>query len=180
MVYSVVGISGMGFIVWGHHMFISGMSNILAVSFMMSTMLIALPSGVKVFNWIATLYGGRIQLTTAMLFSIGFVSMFVIGGLSGVVMAVPPVDSHIHDTYYIVGHIHYVLFGASILGVMGAIYFWFPKMFGRMMNESLGKLHFALTFVCFEFDVFANAFFRLRVVFRVVTLLIVTSKSLQS
>ena len=128
-------------------MFISGMSNILAISFMASTMLIAVPSGVKVFNWIATMYGGNIQLTTPMLFSIGFVSMFVIGGLSGVVMAVPPVDIHIHDTYYIVGHIHYVLFGASMLGVMGAIYFWYPKMFGRMMSSWLGKLHFLLTFV---------------------------------
>ena len=147
MVYSVCAIACMGFLVWGHHMFISGMSNILAISFMASTMLIAVPSGVKVFNWIATMYGGNIQLTTPMLFSIGFVSMFVIGGLSGVVMAVPPVDIHIHDTYYIVGHIHYVLFGASMLGVMGAIYFWYPKMFGRMMSSWLGKLHFLLTFV---------------------------------
>ena len=148
MVGSVCAIAAMGFIVWGHHMFVSGMSNILAVSFMLSTMLIALPSGVKVFNWLATMYGGRIQLTTPMLFSIGFVSMFVIGGLSGVVIAVPPVDIHLHDTYYIVGHIHYVLFGASMLGVMGAIYFWFPKMFGRNMHEGWGKLHFVLTFVC--------------------------------
>jgi cytochrome c oxidase subunit 1 len=147
MVASVLAIAGLGFIVWGHHMFVSGMNNLLAVSFMVSTLLIALPSGVKVFNWLATLYGGRIQLTTAMLFSVGFVAMFVIGGLSGVVMAVPPVDIHIHDTYYIVGHIHFVLFGASMLGVMGAIYFWYPKMFGRMMNEWLGKLHFLGTFV---------------------------------
>ena len=147
MVMSVSGIACMGFLVWGHHMFTSGMNNILAMSFMVSTMLIALPSGVKVFNWLATMYGGRIQLTTPMLFSIGFVSMFVIGGLSGVVMAVPPVDIHIHDTYYIVGHIHYVLFGASILGVFGAIYFWYPKMFGRSMSETLGKIHFACTFI---------------------------------
>ncbi len=148
MVVSVCAIAAMGFIVWGHHMFVSGMSNILAVSFMLSTMLIALPSGVKVFNWLATMYGGKIQLTTPMLFSIGFVSMFVIGGLSGVVIAVPPVDIHLHDTYYIVGHIHYVLFGASMLGVMGAIYFWYPKMFGRSLHEGWGKLHFVLTFVC--------------------------------
>ena len=147
MVYSVISIAFLGFLVWGHHMFISGMNKILAVSFMVSTMLIALPSGVKVFNWLATLWGGRLQLKTPMLFCIGFVSMFVIGGLSGVVMAAPPVDIHLHDTYYIVAHFHYVLFGASILGVMGAIYFWFPKMFGRSMNESLGKLHFLLTFI---------------------------------
>ncbi len=158
MVYSVVTIAFMGFIVWGHHMFVSGMSNILAVSFMMSTMLIAVPSGIKVFNWIATMYGGRLILTTPMLFSIGFVSMFVIGGLSGVVMAVPAVDIHIHDTYYIVGHIHFVLFGASMLGVMGAIYFWFPKMFGRRMNEHLGKLHFVLTFVSLNLTFFPMHF----------------------
>ena len=147
MVYSVSAIAGMGFIVWGHHMFTSGMSNLLSISFMVSTMLIALPSGIKIFNWLATMYGGRLQLTTPMLFSVGFVSMFVIGGLSGIVLAVPPVDIHLHDTYYIVGHIHYVLFGASLLGVMGAIYYWYPKMFGRKMNEGLGKLHFLLTFI---------------------------------
>lgn len=147
MIYSVTAIAGMGFIVWGHHMFISGMNSILAVSFMVSTMLIALPSGVKVFNWIGTLWGGRIYLTTPMLFSIGFVSMFIIGGLSGVVMAAPPVDIMVHDTYYIVAHLHYVLFGASILGVFGAMYFWYPKMFGRTMNETLGKIHFVLTFI---------------------------------
>ena len=147
MIYSITSIAGLGFIVWGHHMFISGMNRILAASFMVSTMLIALPSGIKVFNWIGTMWGGRLHLTTPMLFSIGFVSMFVIGGLSGIVMSAPPVDIVVHDTYYIVAHLHYVLFGSSILGVFGAIYFWFPKMFGRTMNESLGKLHFLLTFI---------------------------------
>lgn len=147
MVYSVTAIAGMGFIVWGHHMFISGMNEVLAVSFMVSTMLIALPSGIKVFNWLGTLWGGRLHLTTPMLFCMGFVSMFVIGGLSGVVMAAPSVDIVIHDTYYIVAHLHYVLFASSILGVFGAIYFWFPKMFGRMMNDRLGKIHFFLTFI---------------------------------
>jgi len=147
MVYSVCAIAGMGFIVWGHHMFISGMNKMLAVSFMVSTMLIALPSGIKVFNWIGTMWGGRLHLTTPMLFSVGFVSMFVIGGLSGVVMSSPAVDILIHDTYYIVAHLHYVLFGASVLGVFGAIYFWFPKMFGRMMNDFWGRIHFGLTFV---------------------------------
>ncbi len=147
MVYAICAIAGLGFIVWGHHMFVSGMNQILAISFMVSTMLIALPSGIKVFNWLGTLWGGKLQLTTPMLFCIGFVSMFIIGGLSGILMAAPPVDIYIHDTYFIVAHFHYVLFGASILGVMGAIYFWFPKMFGRTMNEGLGKLHFLLTFV---------------------------------
>jgi cytochrome c oxidase subunit 1 len=147
MVYAICAIAGLGFIVWGHHMFVSGMNQILAISFMVSTMLIALPSGIKVFNWLGTLWGGKLQLTTPMLFSIGFVSMFIIGGLSGILMAAPPVDIYIHDTYFIVAHFHYVLFGASMLGVMGAIYFWFPKMFGRTMNEGLGKLHFFLTFI---------------------------------
>jgi len=147
MVYSITSIAGLGFIVWGHHMFISGMNHTLAMSFMVSTMLIALPSGIKVFNWIGTLWGGKLQLTTPMLFCVGFVSMFVIGGLSGIVMSAPPVDIVIHDTYYIVAHLHYVLFASSVLGVLGAIYFWFPKMFGRMMNEKLGKIHFFLTFV---------------------------------
>ncbi|MFK7768894.1 MAG: cbb3-type cytochrome c oxidase subunit I [Mariniblastus sp.] len=147
MVYSITSIAGLGFIVWGHHMFISGMNHTLAMSFMVSTMLIALPSGIKVFNWIGTLWGGKLHLTTPMLFSVGFVSMFVIGGLSGIVMSAPPVDIVIHDTYYIVAHLHYVLFASSVLGVFGAIYFWYPKMFGRMMSEKLGKLHFFLTFI---------------------------------
>ena len=147
MVFSITAIAGLGFIVWGHHMFISGMNHTLAMSFMVSTMLIALPSGVKVFNWIGTLWGGRLHLTTSMLFCIGFVSMFVIGGLSGIVMSAPPVDIVVHDTYYIVAHLHYVLFASSVLGIFGAIYFWFPKMFGRMMNEPLGKIHFLLTFI---------------------------------
>ncbi len=147
MVYSITAIAGLGFIVWGHHMFISGMNHTLAMSFMVSTMLIALPSGVKVFNWIGTLWGGKLHLTTPMLFCIGFVSMFVIGGLSGIVMSAPPVDIVVHDTYYIVAHLHYVLFASSVLGVFGALYFWFPKMFGRMMNEPLGKIHFLLTFI---------------------------------
>ena len=147
MVYSMCAIAAMGFIVWGHHMFISGMNKMLAVSFMVSTMLIALPSGIKVFNWIGTMWGGRLHLTTPMLFSIGFVSMFVIGGLSGIVMASPAVNIMVHDTYYIVAHLHYVLFGASVLGVFGAIYFWFPKMFGRTMTPWAGKAHFLLTFI---------------------------------
>ena len=147
MVVSMAAIAGMGFIVWGHHMFVSGMSYLLTVSFMASTMLIALPSGVKTFNWLATLWSARIRWTTPMLFTVGFISMFVIGGLSGVVMAAPPADILIHDTYFIVAHFHYVLFGSSILAVFAAIHFWFPKMFGRMMNETLGKIHFLLTYV---------------------------------
>jgi cytochrome c oxidase subunit 1 len=117
------------------------------MTFMVSTMLIALPSAVKVFNWLGTVWGGKIQFTTAMLFALSFVSMFIIGGLSGIFMAATPVDIFIHDTYFIVAHFHYVLFAGTAMAVFGAIYFWFPKMFGRMMNEFLGKWHFFLTFI---------------------------------
>ena len=147
MVYSISGIAGLGFIVWGHHMFVSGMNPMLGMTFMVSTMMIALPSAVKVFNWLGTIWGGKIEFTTPMLFSLSFVSMFVIGGLSGIFMAATPVDIFIHDTYYIVAHFHYVLFCGTAMAVMGAIYFWFPKMFGRSMNEGWGKLHFFLTFI---------------------------------
>jgi cytochrome c oxidase subunit 1 len=147
MVYAISGIAGLGFIVWGHHMFVSGMNPALGMTFMTSTMMIALPSAVKVFNWLGTIWGGKIDFTTPMLFSLAFVSMFIIGGLSGIFMAATPIDIFIHDTYFIVAHFHYVLFGGTAMAAMGGIYFWFPKMFGRMMNETLGKIHFVLTFV---------------------------------
>ena len=147
MVYSISGIAGLGFIVWGHHMFVSGMNPMLGMTFMVSTMMIALPSAVKVFNWIGTVWGGKVQFTTPMLFALSFVSMFIIGGLSGIFMAATPVDIFIHDTYFIVAHFHYVLFAGTAMAVFGAIYFWYPKMFGRMMNEDLGKVHFFLTFI---------------------------------
>ena len=147
MVYSLAGIAGLGFIVWGHHMFVSGMNPLLGMTFMISTMMIALPSAVKVFNWLGTIWGGKVQFTTPMLFALSFVSMFIIGGLSGIFMAATPVDIFIHDTYFIVAHFHYVLFAGTAMAVFGGIYFWFPKMFGRMMDENLGKIHFFLTFV---------------------------------
>lgn len=147
MVYSMSGIAGLGFIVWGHHMFVSGMNPILGMTFMVSTMVIALPSAVKTFNWLGTIWGSKVHFTTPMLFSLSFVSMFIIGGLSGIFMAATPVDIFIHDTYFIVAHFHYIIFGGTAMAVFGAIYFWFPKMFGRMMNEFWGKLHFFLTFV---------------------------------
>ncbi len=150
MVYSMAAIAGLGFIVWGHHMFTSGMNPALGMTFMISTIMIALPSAVKTFNWIGTMWGGRLQFNTVMLNSVAFVSLFVIGGLSGIFMAAVPVDIYIHDTYFIVAHFHYVLFGATLFGVFGAIHFWFPKMFGRMMNETLGQIHFLLTFIGFN------------------------------
>ncbi len=150
MVYAIMAIAGLGFIVWGHHMFISGMNPLLGMTFMTSTMMIALPSAIKTFNWLGTLWRGDLHLTAPMLNALAFVSTFVIGGLSGVYSAATPVDIFLHDTYWIVGHIHYVLFGGSVFGVFAAVQYWFPKMFGRMMNDAWGKIHFALTFVSFN------------------------------
>jgi cytochrome c oxidase subunit 1 len=147
MVFSIAGIAGLGFVVWGHHMFVSGMNPALGMTFMVATMMIALPSAIKVFNWLGTIWGGKLQFTTPMLFALSFVSMFIIGGLSGIFMAATPVDIFIHDTYFIVAHFHYVLFSGTAMAVFGAIYFWFPKMFGRLMNDSWGKVHFFFTFV---------------------------------
>jgi cytochrome c oxidase subunit 1 len=150
MAFSMIGIAFLGWIVWGHHMFQSGMSPALGTSFMISTMVIGVPSAIKVFNWLGTLWGGSIRFTTPMLNALAFVAMFLIGGLSGIYMASTAVDLFIHDTYFIVAHIHYVLFGGSLFAAFAAIPYWFPKMFGRMMNETLGKVHFVLTFVFFN------------------------------
>jgi cytochrome c oxidase subunit 1 len=147
MVFAIAGIAGLGFIVWGHHMFQSGMDPRLGTGFMIATIMIALPSAVKTFNWLGTTWNGNLQLTTAMLFALSFVALFVIGGLSGIFMAATPVDVYIHDTYFIVAHLHYVLFMSSIMGIFAGIYYWFPKMFGRLMNERWGKVHFLLTFI---------------------------------
>jgi cytochrome c oxidase subunit 1 len=150
MVYSISGIAGLGFIVWGHHMFQAGMNPMLGMTFMLSTMLIALPSAIKTFNWLATLWRGSLHFSVPMCFALGFVSMFVIGGLSGIFMAATPVDMHIHDTYFIVAHIHYVLFGGSLFAIFGGVYYWFPKMFGRHMNYGLGYVHFWGTLILFN------------------------------
>jgi cytochrome c oxidase subunit 1 len=158
MIISMASIMGLGFIVWGHHMFLSGMNPIMGMAFMVSTVFIAMPSGVKVFNWLGTLWGGSIRLKAPMLYALSFVSMFIVGGLSGVFMASSPVDIYIHDTYYIIAHFHYVVFGATLFSVFAATAFWFPKMFGRMMNEKLGKLHWALTFLFFNLAFFPMHF----------------------
>lgn len=154
MVYALITIAFLGFIVWGHHMFVSGMNLTLSAAFSVSTMFIAVPSAIKVFNWLGTIWRGSIEFTTAMCFALAFVSMFVIGGLSGIFMASTPVDLFIHNTYFIVAHIHYVLFGGSIMALFGALYFWFPKMFGRMLNEKIGKVQFFLTFIFFNLTFF--------------------------
>jgi len=155
MIYAIAAIAGLGFIVWGHHMFVSGMNPALGTTFTLSTIMIALPSAIKVFNWLGTLWRGNIVFTTAMLNAVAFVSMFVIGGLSGIFMACTPVDLFIHDTYFIVAHLHYVLFGGSVFGAFAGIYYWFPKMFGRMMSERWGRVHFVLTFISYNCVFFA-------------------------
>jgi cytochrome c oxidase subunit 1 len=154
VVFAGVSIAFMGFGVWSHHMFTTGMGAWANGVFSFATMLIAIPTGIKVFNWLGTLWGGAIQFKTPLLFSIGFISMFTLGGLSGVMHAVVPVDTQQQDTYFIVAHFHYVLFGGSLFGLMAGIYYWFPKMSGRMLNEGIGKLNFWLMFIGFNMTFF--------------------------
>ena len=147
MVAAMLSIGFFGFMVWGHHMFVSGMSPYSGFAFSVLTMAIGVPSAIKTFNWLGTLLGGKLRLTTAMLFAIGFVSLFVSGGLSGLFLAQPAVDVQLHATYFVVGHFHMVMGVAAIFGMFAGTFFWFPKMFGRMMNETWGKVHFWITFV---------------------------------
>jgi cytochrome c oxidase subunit 1 len=157
MAFSMIAIAFLSWTVWGHHMFVSGMNPLLGTAFMMTTMVIAVPSAIKVFNWLGTLWGGSIRFTSPMLFALGFVSNFLIGGLSGIFMASTPVDIYIHDSYYIVAHFHYVVAGI-IFALFAAVYYWFPKMFGRMMNEPVAKIHFVLTYIFFNLTFFPMHF----------------------
>ncbi|HBY96885.1 MAG: cytochrome c oxidase subunit I [Ardenticatenaceae bacterium] len=152
--WSTVAIGFLGFGVYAHHMFAVGLPGFLNTLFAGVSMLIAVPTAVKIFNWIATLWGGRLHLTTAMLFGISFPAMFVIGGLSGIFVAVVPLDWQVHDTYFIVAHFHYVLFGGALLGLFAGIYYWFPKITGRLLDERQGKIHFWLTMVGFNLTFF--------------------------
>ena len=154
MVWAMIAIGFLGFVVWGHHMYVSGMNLTLSAAFGVSTMVIAVPSAIKTFNWMGTIWRGNIHYTVPMAFAVAFVSMFVIGGLSGIFMAATPIDLFVHHTYFIVAHYHYVLFGGSIFSVLAAIYFWFPKMSGRMFNNTLGWIHFWMTFVFFNLTFF--------------------------
>ena len=154
MALSLLAILVLGFSVWAHHMFVAGMAGWLRVPIMVTTLLIAVPTGIKVFSWLATLWEGKLHMTTPMLWAIGFLSMFVIGGLSGIYLGSVPIDIQANQTYYIVAHIHYVLFGGSVFTIFCGIYYWFPKMTGRMYNERLGQLHFWLTFIGFNLTFF--------------------------
>jgi cytochrome c oxidase subunit 1 len=147
MVFSGSFIAFLGFGVWSHHMFATGMGPVADTVFGLATMLIAIPTGVKIFNWLGTIWGGSLQLKTPMYFALGFIAMFIIGGLSGIMHSVPPADLQQTDTYFVVAHFHYVLFGGSVLALFGGAYYWFPKMFGRMLGDGLGKVHFWLTFI---------------------------------
>jgi cytochrome c oxidase subunit I len=151
-VFATAGIGALGFSVWAHHMFTTGA--VYLPFFSLLTFLIAVPTGVKMFNWIFTMFRGQLTFSTPLLFALGFLSMFLIGGINGAFSASVPVDFAIHDTYWVVAHLHYVLFGGSVFGVMAGIYYWFPKMTGRMLSESLGKLQFVLMFIGFNLTFF--------------------------
>ncbi|HVB11394.1 MAG TPA: cbb3-type cytochrome c oxidase subunit I, partial [Bacillota bacterium] len=142
MVFAIVVIAFMAFMVWSHHMFTVGMGPLVNSVFAATSMAIAVPTGVKIFSWIATMWGGRIRYTTAMLYAIGFLFCFVIGGMSGVMLAVPPADYQFNDSYFLVAHIHYVLIGGSLFALFAGTYYWFPKMTGRYLSERIGKLNF--------------------------------------
>jgi cytochrome c oxidase subunit 1 len=151
-VFATAGIGALGFSVWAHHMFTTG--QVFLPFFSLMTFLIAVPTGVKMFNWIFTLWRGKLTFSTPLLFALGFLSMFLIGGINGAFSAAVPVDFALQDTYWVVAHLHYVLFGGSVFGVFAGVYYWFPKMTGRMLNEALGKLQFVLIFVGFNLTFF--------------------------
>ena len=148
--FSTISIAFFSLLVWAHHMFAVGMPVGLDSFFMITSMVIAVPTGIKIFNWLATAWRGNIHFDTAMLFALGFIALFTMGGLSGIFLAAFPVDWQVTDTYYVVAHLHYVLFGGSIFGIFGGLYYWWPKMFGRMLDERLGKLSFWTMFVGFN------------------------------
>ncbi|HET8872497.1 MAG TPA: cytochrome c oxidase subunit I [Gaiellaceae bacterium] len=156
--FSTVAIGFYSLLVWAHHMFAVGLGWGLDIWFMITSMIIAIPTGVKIFNWLATTWRGNLIFETPMLFSLGFIAVFTIGGLSGIYVAAFPFDWQAHDTYFVVAHFHYVLFGGSVFGIFAALYYWWPKMFGRYLNDTLGKWHFWLTFIGFNLAFFPQHF----------------------
>jgi len=153
---SSVAISLLGFMVWGHHMFVSGQSAVSSIIFSLITYLIGIPSGIKVFNWVATMYKGSIWLQTPMLYALSFLFLFTIGGFTGIMVGVLAVDVHLHDTYYVVAHFHYVMMGGSVMALLGGMHYWWPKMTGKMYNETLGKIAVALIFIGFNLTFFTQ------------------------
>jgi cytochrome c oxidase subunit 1 len=158
MVYATASIAILSFIVWGHHMFTVGMPAAGNLFFMYATILIAVPTGVKIFNWLSTMWRGSMTFETPMLFSIGFLFLFTIGGFSGLVLAIAPVDITLHNTYYVVAHFHYVLVSGALFAIFGGIYFWLPKWSGHMYSETMGKLHFWLSMIGFNIAFFPQHF----------------------
>lgn len=151
---SSVGIAAVSFFVWGHHLFVSGQSEIAGILFSFITMLVGVPTAIKTFNWTATLYKGSVSFASPMLYALGFLFLFTIGGVTGIILAVVAVDVHFHDTYFVVAHFHYVMVGGTLMAIMGGIYYWFPKIFGRMYNEFWARLTFVLIFVGFNVTFF--------------------------
>ena len=154
IVWSSIAIGAMGFTTWAHHMFTTGLTPITQAFFVLSTMAIAVPTGVKMFNWIFTMVGGSLRLETPLWFVIGFLSTFLVGGISGVFQAILPIDSQVHDTYWVVAHLHYVLFGGSVFAIFAGLYFWAPKITGWKLSDAIGKLHFLIMFVGFNLTFF--------------------------
>ena len=154
IVFSTVAIGFFSLLVWAHHMFAVGLATPLLGFFMISSLVIAVPTGVKILNWLATTWRGNLIFDTPMLFALGFVALFTIGGLSGIFLAVVPIDWQVTDSYFVVAHLHYVLFGGSMFGIFAGLYYWWPKIFGRMLHEGLGKLHFWLLFIGFNLAFF--------------------------
>ena len=154
VVFASLGIAGVSFFVWGHHMFVSGQSEWAGIIFSFLTMLVGVPTAVKIFNWVATLFKGSLKFDTPFLYALGFLFLFLIGGVTGIMLAVLPFDVHVHDTYFVVAHFHYVMVGGTIMGIMGGFYYWFPKMFGRLYNELAGQVSFAFIFIGFNVTFF--------------------------
>jgi len=152
--FSSIGIAAVSFFVWGHHMFVSGQSATAGILFSFITMLVGVPTAIKMFNWLATLYKGSIQLNAPMLYALGFMFLFAIGGVTGIMLAVLPVDVHFHDTYFVVAHFHYVMVGGTLMAIMGGFFHWFPKMFGKMYNELWAQISYVLIFVGFNVTFF--------------------------
>jgi cytochrome c oxidase subunit 1 len=147
MVLATAGIGLIGYMVWGHHMFATGIDYRIRLFFSFASMVIAVPTGIKIWSWLATIWGGSIRFRTPMLFGLGFIALFIIGGITGVWLALVPFDVQVHDTYFVVAHLHYVLFGGSLMSIFAGLYYWFPKISGKLYNEVLGKIHFWLTFI---------------------------------
>ncbi|HAG90962.1 MAG TPA: cytochrome c oxidase subunit I [Bdellovibrionales bacterium] len=152
--WSSIGIAAVSFFVWGHHMFVSGQSEVAGIVFSFLTMLVGVPTAIKTFNWVATLYKGSIEFSAPMLFALGFIFLFTIGGVTGIMLAVTAVDVHFHDTYFVVAHFHYVMVGGTLMAITGGIYHWLPKMFGKMYNEGVARFSFVLIFIGFNVTFF--------------------------